>query len=147
MAKAKRKSTPSKNARPASAEAERKIGWFQPSAEEGAEAGRRLREAGWLPAAEYSVDQAKFGKAIDRAIAIRDNLIPPPWMDKSKGKGQKRSRVEQILPEAFPNGPLPVGTPEKTICEPVDAAFDKRGWKRVSRQTVMRAYYRWKKPT
>jgi hypothetical protein len=45
-------------------------------------------------------DAAKARKIIDRANAIRDGLIRPPWMDKPKTP-PKRKRLRQALREAY----------------------------------------------
>jgi hypothetical protein len=37
----------------------------------------------WLKERPAPIDQKEFGRKIDYAIAVRDNLIPPPWVKKA----------------------------------------------------------------
>src|SRR5262249_38698940 len=101
MAKAKRKSTPSKNAR--AADAAHKSGWFRPSAKDWADAEQRLRDAGWLPPAEYLANADKARKELDRALAIEAGFIAPPWMKKPrhspKAPKKKKNTLHQRLVE------------------------------------------------
>jgi hypothetical protein len=139
MAKAGRKSTPSKNAR--RADAEQRYPVLRPrSPEDWAAAEQRLRDAGWwVPTPENLAEADKARKVLDRAAAIEAGYIAPPWM-KKKAEGPKVARVKQVLPEVFPpNGRPPRDMPEKAIRELIDAAFDKRGWPHAKRDVIARA--------
>ncbi len=81
---------------------------------------KRLAEAE-KRAANDAAELAKDRKIIDRALAIRDGLIPPPWAEKlikaastkSNPKTRRRWQVERVVPILLklwpPNGlPPPV---------------------------------------
>jgi hypothetical protein len=96
----------------------------------------------WLKERPTPIDQKEFGRKIDRAIAIRDNLIAPPWMDEQRHHGgQQIGRVREILRVLYPpKGLVPDHTTTKTVEASVRVEFEKRGWKPVaSYDTVARA--------
>jgi hypothetical protein len=85
--------------------------------------------------------QKEFGRKIDRAIAIRDGLIAPPWIEQRGGGGQQIGRVREMLRVIYPpKGLVPAHTSIKTVHANIRAEFEKRGWKPIaSSDTVARA--------
>jgi len=98
--------------------------------------GRTLREQ----RAKASAERAKYeeaSRAISRAIAIRDNLIPPPWYKLPKPKKKRRrnqpklTHIKKELPKLYPpRGRVPDSVSVETVrqrlkaeCN-VDASWD-----------------------
>ncbi|MCD9821618.1 hypothetical protein [Bradyrhizobium japonicum] len=91
----------------------------------------------------------KAGKVIDRANAIRDGLIPPPWAEqllkpasiktKTKKEGPKERRVKTLARGIWPpdGNPPPELSPGEIIKEIGKAC--QKGEVVSSRQTILRA--------
>jgi hypothetical protein len=95
----------------------------------------------WDPekAQKQAEEARKFGERIDRAIAIRDNLIPPPWMNKPKEKdGPAIARARAALLAVYPNGRVPPDHLTKMIRGKINDELERRGKKNVGYDTVRR---------
>lgn len=92
----------------------------------------------------------KAAKNIDRYIAIRDGLIPPPWAEKlvkaasnrskSRKEGPKEGRINSIARGIWPpNGKPPANLPNPDIVQQVGDAYEKHYGLTVDRTTILRS--------
>jgi hypothetical protein len=92
----------------------------------------------------------KAAKAMDRALAIRDGLIPPPWAEKldkpanTKAKAKKegpKERLVNLIARGFwpPDGKPPANLPNPDILQKVGDAYQKLYGVTVDRTTILRS--------
>ena len=102
--------------------------------------GKDLRKA-----ADEAAELERKRKVLDRAQAIRDGLVQPPWM-KTKAKSKSRNdegwqerRVKPILLELWPpTGRPPSGLTQKEVVAKVNERFQRLYGCKVSRSTIYR---------
>lgn len=90
---------------------------------------------------KQQAELAKARGAIDRTNAIRDGLIPPPWVKKPKQKddGRQIQRIKEALPRAYPpEGNVPDGHTNKQVQQRLAPWFDQMGWKLAGVDSIAR---------
>jgi hypothetical protein len=99
---------------------------------------------------EQAARMDKAAKNIDRALAIRDGLIPPPWVQKPVKAASKRSKSRKEGPKEGPinliarsiwppNGKPPANLPNPDIVRQVGDAYEKQYGLTVDRTTILRS--------
>jgi hypothetical protein len=94
-------------------------------------------------------------KAIDRALAIRDGLIPPPWAEKllkpastkskarkadTEPEGPKEARINLIARRFWPpDGRPPANLSDAEIVKKVGNDYEKQHGHTVNRTTILRS--------
>ncbi|MHC2412893.1 hypothetical protein ACVJGC_005484 [Bradyrhizobium diazoefficiens] len=115
---------------------------------------KTLSKREWERVRAEQAELAKARKTIDRANAIVDGLIQPPWMMKPKPvsqlkiksssskqrTGRQMPRLLPLLHELYPPNGIPPGrTKTVAIVQRVQNEFEKRGWGTIGRDTIEHA--------
>jgi hypothetical protein len=105
---------------------------------------------------EQAAQVDKAAKNIDRALAIRDGLIPPPWAEKLLKPASTKSKTRKAnseRPEGPKEGPInliarrfwpPDGKPPASVTDPeivkkVGDEYQKKHGRSVDRTTILRS--------
>lgn len=89
---------------------------------------------------ENAAMHREFARIIDRHLAIRDGLIPPPWMQATTVKRKTKGAIlPTILRELWPpTGHPPADLLGKNVTDAVNDVLKSRQMPEVSRHTVSR---------